>query len=172
MLKPNRAISWLSLLAAAAPVWAAEETPVLPVNNRIVYEGGQAIGLGEIGGYEGRSERSARIVSGGGSYNTRIETGTVYPDSYFYEDDDFRHRRRMDADDRFRMRNRMRLEEQRREVQRLSPNTNNKLYNEIVTKQRMEERRNGNLDRDLHRHPEPYRDGGRGGSRIRIDIER
>lgn len=164
MLKLNLVLA-AALAAVSVPV-LAEETPVLPINNRIVYEGGREVGRGSVREYgQYAEERSGRVVlsGGSGSYNTRIEVGTVYPDSYFYDDDYHRHRR-MSADDHFRMRNRMILEERRREAQRLSPNTNNKLYNEIVTKQRLEQNRQQHGDMPLR---EPY-----GRNRMRIEISR
>lgn len=132
--------------------WAAEEErPVLPTNARVIYEGGRPVGKGSVRDYSDRTIINGHVLSGGGG--TRIEVGTVYPDSYYYDDDRYFHRHR--EDDYFRWQNRMRLEERRREAQRLSPNTNNRLYNEVVTNQRLRERREQRLDGGERPYPPP-----------------
>lgn len=139
---------------------AAREVPVLPTNTRVIYEGGQVVGKGSVREYYERSGSygSFHLNPGNGkTYNTRIEIGTIYPDSYYY-DYGYRYPRRPDADDYFRWKNRMRLEARRREAQRLSPKTNNRLYNEVVTQQRLKERQR-NPDNQFGHPPYDYLQG-------------
>lgn len=177
MNKTVFAVLMVSVLGLNSQVFA-EGTPVTPTNQRVIYEGGQVVGKGSIEEYSERSGSSSRITLGSGSgrsYGTRIEVGTVYPDSYYYDDcyDCGRYPHRRYRDDYDRRLNRMRMEERRREVRSLSPNTNNELYNEVVTRRRMEERRMGSYNRDIppdHRRSPRFRDGN--GSRVRIEINR
>ncbi|VEF01868.1 Uncharacterised protein [Neisseria canis] len=147
----------------------AKEVPVVPTNTRIIYEGGQAVGKGSVREYSERTGSSGSFSLNAGSgkaYNTRIEIGTVYPDSYYY-DYDYRYPRRHHVDDYFRWKNRMRLEARRKEAQNLSPKTNNRLYNEVVTQQRLKERRR-DPDAQFGHPPYDYRQG----ERIRIEWRR
>ncbi|MDO4641775.1 MAG: hypothetical protein Q4A84_08805 [Neisseria sp.] len=124
----------------------------MPTNSRVIYEGGQAVGKGSVREYSEWVGTPTRLLSSGTSYGTRIEVGTVYPDSYFYDDSRYPSGWRGDY---FQWQNRMRLREHRLEAQHLSPNTNNKLYNEVVTKQRLKERQQQGLDNRERPYPPP-----------------